>query len=68
MIGDEPALFTYKCTEGYDPAGQCSILWDDPEIGIRWPVGRPRLSPKDADAPRLRDVPESRLPRYIRVD
>ena len=64
VIGDEPALFSYKCTEGYDPAGQCSILWDDPELGIEWPGGRPLLSPKDAEAPRLRDVPESRLPRY----
>lgn len=64
VIGDEPALFSYKCTEGYDPAGQCSILWDDPEIGIDWPGESPLLSPKDAEAPRLRDVPESRLPRY----
>jgi dTDP-4-dehydrorhamnose 3,5-epimerase len=64
VLGDEPAVFTYKCTEGYDPAGQCSIRWDDPEIGVDWPEGPPRLSPKDADAPRLRDVPESRLPRY----
>ena len=63
VIGDEPALFSYKCTEGYDPAGQCSILWDDPDLGDRL-AGRPRrsLSPKDAEAPRLRDVPESRLP------
>ena len=59
-----PALFSYKCTEGYDPAGQCSILWDDPDLGIDWPGAAPLLSPKDAEAPRLRDVPESRLPRY----
>jgi dTDP-4-dehydrorhamnose 3,5-epimerase len=57
-----PALFSYKCTQGYDPAGQCSILWDDPDLGIDWPGGSPLLSPKDAEAPRLRDVPESRLP------
>jgi dTDP-4-dehydrorhamnose 3,5-epimerase len=65
VVGDEPALFAYKCTAGYDPAGQCSILWDDPDLGIGWPSeAPPSLSPKDRDAPRLRDVPESRLPRY----
>ena len=51
VIGDEPALFSYKCTEGYDPAGQCSILWDDPDLGDRLARGPPLLSPKDADAP-----------------
>ena len=64
VLGDEPAVFTYKCTNGYDPAGQCSILWDDPDLAIDWPVASPLLSPKDAEAPRLRDVPESRLPRF----
>lgn len=64
VTGETPAIFTYKCTNGYDPAGQCSILWDDPEIGIEWPGASALLSPKDAEAPRLRDVPESRLPRF----
>ncbi len=67
VLGGEPALFAYKCTEGYDPSGQCSILWDDPDLAIDWPDAAdspPLLSPKDRDAPRLRDVPESRLPRH----
>ncbi len=64
VTSDGPALFAYKCTEGYDPTGQCSILWDDPDLAIDWPVAAPLLSPKDRDAPRLRDVPESRLPRH----
>lgn len=64
VIGTEPALFAYKCTAGYDPAGQCSIRWDDPDIGIAWPISSPGLAPKDADAPRLRDVPPDRLPRF----
>jgi dTDP-4-dehydrorhamnose 3,5-epimerase len=65
VLGDEPAFFSYKCTAGYDPTGQCSILWDDPDLTIEWPGASPLLSPKDAEAPRLRDVPESRLPRYL---
>jgi dTDP-4-dehydrorhamnose 3,5-epimerase len=65
VTSEVPAIFSYKCTAGYDPSGQCSILWDDPDLAIEWPVGRsPLLSPKDAEAPRLRDVPEARLPRF----
>ena len=64
VTGTEPASFAYKCTAGYDPTGQCSVLWDDPEIGIVWPVEAPLLSPKDRDAPRLNAIAEDRLPRY----
>jgi dTDP-4-dehydrorhamnose 3,5-epimerase len=64
VTGPGPALFSYKCTRGYDPTGQCSILWNDPDLGIKWPGASPLLSPKDAEAPSLRDVPESRLPHY----
>ena len=64
VIGSEPASFAYKCTTGYDPAGQCSVVWDDPDIGIEWPGSAPLLAPKDRDAPRLRDIPADRLPRY----
>ena len=44
--------FVYKCTEYYDPANEHSLLWNDPEIGIDWPLEgiEPQLSPKDADA------------------
>lgn len=57
------AEFEYKCTDVYFPQGEISVAWNDPEIGIPWPVEEPILSPKDADAPRLRDVLD-RLPRY----
>jgi dTDP-4-dehydrorhamnose 3,5-epimerase len=43
----------YKCTEVYDPTGDRSIRWDDPTIGIDWPVTDPLLSAKDAAAPTL---------------
>ena len=46
----------YKVTALYDPAADRSILWNDPDIGIQWPIRDPRLSPKDAAAPRLRDA------------
>ena len=64
VTGTEPASFAYKCTAGYDPTGQCSVLWDDAAIGIVWPAAAPLLSAKDRDAPRLRDISPDRLPRY----
>lgn len=50
----------YKCTEYYAPAYDRALKWDDPELGIPWPLisGRPPLlSAKDAAAPLLRDAP-----------
>jgi len=47
---------TYKCTAFYDPSTERSIVWNDPDIGIDWPISQPRLSMKDAMAPRLKDA------------
>ena len=60
----ETALFSYKCTDRYDPAAEVSIPWDDPEIGIQWPLSDPLLSEKDRLATRLRDLPIDRLPVF----
>jgi len=43
----------YKVTNEYAPAHDLGIIWNDPDIGIAWPVAAPRLSPKDARLPRL---------------
>lgn len=51
----------YKCTDFYDPADEISIAWNDPEIGIDWPLPEPVISPKDRAAPRLAEILE-RLP------
>ena len=53
----DSADFFYKCTELYAPECERSIAWNDPAIGITWPVGSPILSAKDAAAPRLADAP-----------
>src|SRR5690606_16027024 len=63
VVTADDALFCYKCTEYYAPKEEGSLLWDDPDLGIAWPVDRPTLSPKDAAGLRLRDVPDDRLPR-----
>ena len=46
----------YKCTDFYDRADEISVAWNDPEIGIEWPVKGPTLSAKDARAPRLSEI------------
>lgn len=57
----ESAMFAYKCTEPYAPQNEITLAWNDPEIGIRWPLESPQLSDKDARGLRLRDIPKARL-------
>ena len=56
LVLSETAEFAYKCTDYYAPGYERSIRWDDPSIGIDWPISegkRPLLSGKDAEAPYL---------------
>ena len=46
----------YKTTAEYAPALDRGLRWDDPDLAIPWPVRSPMLAPKDAQAPRVRDV------------
>jgi dTDP-4-dehydrorhamnose 3,5-epimerase len=58
------ALFSYKCTNYYSPATEGGIIWNDPDIGITWPINNPLVSKKDAGYTRLKDIPKDKLPRY----
>lgn len=49
------AEIEYFCTAPYNAACETGIRWDDPAIGIAWPVAEPRLSPRDAAAGTLAD-------------
>ena len=60
------ATFSYQCTALYDAKSDAGVLWNDPAIGIDWPIAEPRLSDKDIKAPLLKDVPEQRLPELPR--
>ncbi|MEJ7783526.1 MAG: dTDP-4-dehydrorhamnose 3,5-epimerase [Solirubrobacteraceae bacterium] len=52
---EEPAILAYKQSERYrGEAGQFTVRWDDPALGISWPLERPLLSARDASAPDLR--------------
>jgi len=49
-VVSEFAEIEYKCTDYYDPEDELRIIWNDPSIGIRWPIAAPLLSPKDGSA------------------
>jgi dTDP-4-dehydrorhamnose 3,5-epimerase len=63
-VTSDYALFSYKCTEAYHRETEIGVIWNDPDLGIAWPIGEPQLSAKDAVFPRLRDIPPDRLPPW----
>jgi dTDP-4-dehydrorhamnose 3,5-epimerase len=63
-VTSDSALFTYKCTAPYSVADEVGVIWNDPAIGIPWPVVDPKLSAKDAALPQLAAIDPARLPRY----
>ncbi len=52
-VVSETTQLEYKCTDFYDPADEGGVMWDDPVLGIEWPTGAPRLSPRDTQHPPL---------------
>ncbi len=57
LVLSESADFMYKTTAYYAPEWDRGIRWDDPDIGVAWPLdGAPQLSAKDAAQPALRDA------------
>jgi len=64
VVLSEEALFAYKCTDVYVREAEFGVRWDDPDLGIDWPIESPVLSEKDAALPLLGQVPADRLVRY----
>lgn len=61
-VTSDRADFFYKCTDYYHREGERGIAWNDPLVGIRWPVSRPILSDRDTRYPSLADLPAEDLP------
>lgn len=61
QVLSEAALVLYKCTRAYAPDHERSLSWQDPDLGIDWPIPDPVLSDKDRQAPPLRDIPYEHL-------
>lgn len=63
-VVSDSADFQYKCTDFYAPEFECTLLWNDPDIGIDWPLvdgAAPQLAEKDANGRYLAEL--TQLPR-----
>ena len=67
VVTSDSALFSYKCTNPYRPQSEGTLLWNDPDLGIDWPIAEPILSPKDLVGVPLKDIPADRLPVFDAV-
>jgi dTDP-4-dehydrorhamnose 3,5-epimerase len=56
------ADFEYKCTDFYFPDDEGGVIWNDPDIGVKWPIDSPSLSKKDMNLPTLRDIENGNAP------
>jgi dTDP-4-dehydrorhamnose 3,5-epimerase len=59
IVTSEEAEFIYKCTNFYHPEFEGGIAWNDPSVGIKWPlegIEEVLLSEKDKNAPKLNDI------------
>ncbi len=65
-VTSQTAVFSYKCTDFYNPETESGIIWNDPDLNIDWPIKEPILSPKDASYSRLKDLPPDKLPHFRR--
>jgi dTDP-4-dehydrorhamnose 3,5-epimerase len=63
LVLSETACVSYKCSRHYEPAHDRGVRWNDPEIGVEWPMDQPILSAKDFQAPRLAEIPPESLPQ-----
>ncbi len=61
LVLSEAALFFYKCTDFYSPETELTLLWNDPEVGIDWPMKNPVVSEKDGKGLRLSEIEKGRL-------
>jgi dTDP-4-dehydrorhamnose 3,5-epimerase len=59
VVLSDVADVTYQLSSLYDPATEAGIAWDDPDVGVDWPVDEPLLSERDKLAPRLAEVADS---------
>jgi len=59
------ALVHYMCTREFAPEHDAAIAWNDPDIGVEWPIEPRSVSAKDSAAPRLSEIPEPELPKRV---
>ena len=61
LVLSDNALFSYKCTEFYSPKDESTLQWNDPQLGIQWPIKEPAISEKDSKGLPLKAIPVEKL-------
>lgn len=56
VVVSDVADIVYKCSAYFDPELERGFVWDDPDVGVRWPDLDVEVSERDAAAPRLREI------------
>jgi dTDP-4-dehydrorhamnose 3,5-epimerase len=65
LVTSQNAIFSYKCTDIYKPEYEYTILWNDPDLNISWPLDMDiTLSDKDKNGIPLNEMPQENLPEY----
>jgi dTDP-4-dehydrorhamnose 3,5-epimerase len=64
VVLSDSAIVLYKCTGFYRKESEKTIRWDDPSLGINWPVKNPILSDKDKQGLLLSEIPPRDLFRF----
>lgn len=64
-VMSEEVDFVYKCSNFYTPGDEYGIRWNDPDIGIDWPMTDVLVSEKDKEATLFKDVPEENVPKQV---
>lgn len=67
VVLSETTDFLYKCTDYYHHESEQGIAWDDPDIGIKWPISDVTLSDKDKNNILLKDQSIKKLPSYEKL-
>ncbi len=67
IVLSDTAVFAYKCTDFYHPNDEGGLAWDDPDIGIEWPLNdieEIKLSEKDKANPTLKEIELSSVTKF----
>jgi dTDP-4-dehydrorhamnose 3,5-epimerase len=62
VLGGETVV-SYKCSDAYSAASELTVIWNDPDLAIEWPISEPEISEKDAAGLTVRQLID-RLPQY----
>lgn len=61
-VTSDDAIVVYKCSDYYAPDCEHTLLWNDPAVGVEWPIADPLLSAKDVAGLPLAEIAKANLP------